>query len=95
MEPKIRLRSLEEYIREGLGVLEVDNDRVEARITIHLDPYGETVNFTIKGRIMGEYVVLEKYLVEIGGNVYERPSDELEAWVEFIEERYGGGAHPS
>ncbi|RLG79804.1 MAG: hypothetical protein DRO40_12170 [Thermoprotei archaeon] len=89
METKVKLKALEEYIKEGLGSLEISNGNVEAKITIHLDPYGDTISFTIKGKIEGKYVIIYKYIIDNGKEVWERPPDELEAWIMFIEERYG------
>jgi len=88
MEVKVKLKALEEYIKEGLGLLEISNGNVEAKITINLDPYGDSVNFTIKGKIKEDYVVIHEYIVDNGKEVLRRPADELEAWIMFIEERY-------
>jgi len=88
MEVKVKLKALEDYIKEGLGLLEISNGDIEAKITIHLDPYGDSINFTIKGRIEDDYVVIHEYIIDNGKEVWRRPADELEAWIMFIEERY-------
>ncbi len=89
MGPRVSLKALRRYVGEGLGVLEESNSEVEARVTIHLDPYGEAVTFIIKGTVSGDYVVLEKYLIDNGREVVERPASDLEAWALYVNERYG------
>ncbi len=89
MGPRVSLKALRRYVEEGLGVLEEDNGRVEARVTIHLDPYGETITFIIKGNVSGDYVVLEKYLIDNGREIIERPASDLEAWALYVNESYG------
>ncbi len=89
MGPHVSLKALRRYVEEGSGVVEENNGVVEARITIHLDPYGETITFVIKGVVQGDYVELEKYLIDNGKEIIERPADDLEAWALYVNERYG------
>ncbi len=87
--PKISLEALKKYVEEAHGIVEVDGKDVEARFPIHIETRGESVYFTLKGRILSnDTVEITSYTVERGDQIYERPSDELEGWLIVVSERY-------
>ena len=86
---QIPLEALRRYVEDAQGVLEVYGELVEARFPINIETRGESVYFTVKGRVVsGNLVEITSYIVERGDEAYERPGDELEGWLIVVRERY-------
>ncbi len=80
--------ALEKYIDEMGGQVHEDAGNLEIIVPIAIEEVPGGVQFTLRGRIEGEYVVIEEVMVSYHDEQAIIKPIDLESWIHYVNERF-------
>ncbi len=87
-EYKLVKCALEKYIDEIGGQIHEESGKVEIIVPIAVEEVPGGVQFTLKGRIEGDYIVIEEVTVSYHDEHANIKPIDLESWIHSVNERF-------
>ena|GEM_PF-5259877 len=87
-EYKLVKCALEKYIDEIGGQIHEESGKVEIIVPIAVEEVPGGVQFTLKGRIEGDYIVIEEVTVSYHDEHANIKPIDLESWIHYVNERF-------